>query len=1015
MAADNGTEKKSFSHTLNLPKTNFPIRAQASVSEPKILQFWEDSAIYEQSLQERLESKPFVLHNGPPYANGNIHIGHVLNQTLKDIVCRSRRMEGFKSFFKAGWDCHGLPIEIKVLKELGWDKNPDALDAQVLKQKCKEFAQLWIDRQMVDLKRLGLMADFKNYYSTMSPEYEAGVLEVFAKFVAQGFIGRREKTVPWCFSCQTTLASAEIEYKDRKDPSCYVLFAAEISSVAEALPELISCQVNFLPWTTTPWTLPLNRALVLKPDTEYCAVEFAAGRVFIVAEKLAAKVCAKLGLELKITLKFNSARLAHVKILHPFNPLQFVPVIFDHFVSLEDGTAVVHCAPGCGPEDYLIALRERLEVYSPLSSAGTYTDEIVPAELKGMPITEGQWWCLKFLQTNGNLLFKENITHSYPHCWRCKNGLMFRATKQWFCNLDVKQVKNRLLAELENINFVPDWGKNRLEAAIKTRAEWCISRQRHWGVPIVALKCKICDESFTSAEFVLAVSRKVQVHGISFWDEVTVEELAQLAKVPAKGCECAVSAWHKEKDIIDVWFESGASFWSVHENDAGLTPGQENLSKAPADIYLEGSDQHRAWFQTSLFCAMVATDKPCMKTILTHGYIVDEKREKMSKSLGNALDAQELLAQYGADVIRLWVASTDYKNDAPISREMLESIAGIFRKIRNTCRFMISTIHDYDGKVVESDAKKITTVSPIFMIPHQNEFTDWDEAQDFTNVNFLAVDRLMLGKLLKFTTTVRLAYAEFDFTTIFSAVANFCNNDLSAEYFDIVKDRLYVEPVASNSRRAAQATIYHILDCMTHLMAPILPFLTEELSEFYNDKKTTSIHTHQFLSKKYLEQLLNRLDEKMIVFDAGENLPTQAKLAVEEFWILVEKLRRHVLKAIEKQREQKIIKHSLEARVLLFIDPQNEFGKNLNQGLSAIDKNFEGALKFLEDFFIVSQVVLLQAADELEATELDWLKISVTTALGSKCARCWRWEESVQNELCKRCEKIVMGMQSAGI
>lgn len=1013
----NDNDKKSFSKTLNLPKTEFPIRPKAEETETKILKLWEEINVYRQSLEIREGNETFTLHDGPPYSNGKIHMGHVLNKVLKDVFCRSRRMEGKQSFFQPGWDCHGLPIELKVTQELGWDKNPENIDPEILKKKCREFSEHWIDRQMADFKRLGVMADWENYYSTMSPEYESGVLEVFSKFVAQGLIERREKTVPWCASCHTTLAAVEIEYKDRKDPSCFVLFDLDeqnsqkyFSDLKHEQPEL---KVSMLAWTTTPWTLPLNRALVLKPKTEYSVVKFDESKAFVVASKLVDQVCKTVGVEPTVIAQVDSSTLTGLEACHPVDLERKVPVVFDQMVSLDDGTAVVHCAPGCGPEDYLIALREKIEVFSPLTPDGKYSADVMPKELEGMPITEGQWWTLKFLKERGNLLFKGNINHSYPHCWRCKNGLMFRATKQWFCNLDSGQTKDKLIENLDKIQFIPDWGKNRLDGFIKSRSEWCLSRQRHWGVPIPALKCKKCDEGFISEELVAEFAKLVAKHGIAHWDTVTVDDVKNFAKVPDSGCSCAKSDWIKEGDIMDVWFESGASFWSVAKKDKRASLKGDKAQELPISLYLEGSDQHRGWFQSSFSCSVITTGSPSMEAILTHGYIVDEKREKMSKSLGNTVNAEDLLKKHGADVLRLWVCSESFQNDMPISDKMVDTVAGIFRKIRNTFRFMVSNLYDYDGQVpgnAEVDADGQAAV-PNFRIPHEDQFSP-DKPSELarSNITLMASDRYILGKLLKVSRKIRQAYKDYDLTTVFSTLSNFCNNDLSAGYLDIAKDRLYVEKADGNARRSAQATVYHVLDYLNHMISPVLPFLTEELSDIYNSEKDSSIHTHYFLSDGYLERLVGALDKKMCSISerfSSDSESGECTQECEKFWPLADKMRKAVLKSIEGLREQGQIKHSLEASVTVFVEPKNEAGSTVCQGLHAIDEKFEGSVKFLEDFLIVSKIEITHSPDGLDSTELDWLHVKVDNAPGTKCPRCWKWEEKDADALCARCKDVL--------
>jgi isoleucyl-tRNA synthetase len=965
-------QKVSFKDTLNLPTTEFPIRPNAKVDDPAMIERWEKEDLFKKSFECNDGNTKFILHDGPPYANGHLHLGHAYNKILKDIVTKSQRMLGKHVPVTPGWDCHGLPIELKVSQE-----NP-GIDAVALKKKCREYANHWIDVQRSEFKRLGVLMDWDNPYITMSYSYEASILRAFGEFVDQGYIERKNKTVPWCASCQTVLASAEIEYQERKDPSIYVLFALEKSAVARIAPEIKDKSINLLIWTTTPWTLPLNRAVLMRPDTTYVITEIQ-GTYVVVAKELVARVENTVGQSATIVAEFNSSKLVGARALHPFIDQLSVPIILDQSVSLEDGTANVHCAPGCGPEDYEVAVKNGLEIFSPLTPGGKYAKGIQPQELEGMSITDGQIWVLKKLTEHNTLFFKTSIRHSYPHCWRCRNGLMFRATKQWFCDLSKGDLKNRVLEAINDIKTLPEKSSNRLKATVEGRLEWCLSRQRVWGVPIPALLCKDCDHYFVSKVFIDAVALHVEKHGIEYWDEVSLHDLG----IDDKACEqCGSKNFVKEKDILDVWFDSGVSHYAVLEQRSELA--------FPADMYLEGKDQHRGWFQSSLLTSMVLNNKACMRTIVTHGFTVDDKGRKMSKSLGNVVAPREMIDRLGTDGLRLWVSSIDCESDAVVSELLLQNVQEVFRKIRNTCRFLLSNIYDYDH---EKDAVPLKELN--------------------------LLDQYALEQLFKVNHAVLNHYKSYDFTKVFHALADYCAVELSAFYLDIIKDRLYTEKAHGHARRSAQTVCWYILDTLTKLIAPVMSFTAEQLSDHYQKNKEQSIHLQSFNSLHSVWELLGEyyaqahriILPQFLAVDIEPMLEIDARLFTTERetqWLLLKEIRSALLKALEVQREKGMIKHSLEARLTICIDTKYDAMNALEDFYAALAQSGQRREDFFKEFLIVSQVRFVSQAQGLEESELQGLWVRVEHAHGQKCPRCWQWQETEnQYNLCDRCQEIV--------
>lgn len=940
----------SYKDTLNLPHTDFPIRAQAHIFDQEILDRWENERLYAVAFDHNKGKEQFFLPDGPPYSNGDIHLGHAYNKILKDIVAKSERMSGKRVIFFPVWDCHGLPIELKVTQETKLDKN----DPIALKKACRVYAQKWVDIQKAQFKNLGVLMQWDKYCTTMDPMYEAQTLRAFGSMFEKGYIARKQKTVPWCMNCQTVLANAEIEYEERKDPSIYVQFpfSSEISS--RLFPQALGKQVSLLIWTTTPWTLPLNRAVVLKPGATYQLVEINE-KLVIIGKSLVANVAAVMGVTPTVLAEFQAEHVIGQKVNHPCIKDLQVPVIGDAFVSLEDGTACVHSAPGCGPEDYEIGIKNGLEIYSPLTIDGRYTDEIVPAELSGMLVTDGQWAVLKILAELDLLLFKQTIRHSYPHCWRCHNGLIFRATKQWFCDLSQHNLRERALQAISEMRMIPETGRNRLAATVSGRLEWCLSRQRAWGVPIPAVSCSDCNDVYISTEMIEFVAKGVEVSGIEYWDEVAVELL-----IPGGCCQkCASKNVKKESDILDVWFDSGVSHFATMSE---LLEANDVIY--PADMYLEGKDQHRGWFQSSLLTSLALHEKPAMKEILTHGFTVDEKGRKMSKSIGNVVSPADIIKEIGNDGLRLWVASNDYDSDPVVSKNLMNNVAEVHRKIRNTCRGLLMNLYDF---TFQKDAISVEKM--------------------------LIVDQYALLQLHDLNESIKQAYKDRKTTAVFHELADYCVKDISSFYLDIVKDRLYVEKADSIERRSAQTVCYYIVDTLTKVMAPVLSFTAELIADAYQVNKKRSIHLQDFESLTWVQDRL---------FDQNN----EAVQAFKESFDAMRDVRSLVLKSLEDLRNQGIIKHSLDAAVQLYIAKDYKHYQQVANLFDRIREQGQSVDLFLKEYFIVSQINLADTAGDMPQVT-PGVFVQTVKAQGGKCARCWQWEPDslfhVEKQLCQRC------------
>jgi len=954
MAEENKLKTVSYKETLNLPQTDFPIRANAAIEEPKLLARWQKEELYKKSFACNKGKEKYIFHDGPPYANGNIHLGTAYNKILKDIFTKSQRMMGKHVPITPGWDCHGLPIELKVTAE-----HPNLAPEQ-LKKECRNYATGWIKTQKEQFKELGVLMNWDHPYLTMSKQYESTIVRAFGKFVEGGYIERSNKTVPWCASCKTVLAAAEIEYEDRKDPSIYVAFPLEEATQKKVFPALKDT-VNMLIWTTTPWTLPLNKMVILKPKEQYDVLDIN-GTLCVVGSKLSDAICKKLEVTKKVVATCKAEDLVGGNALHPFIEGQKSALVSDGFVGTQEGTACVHGAPGCGADDYEVALKNKIEIFSPLSDDGKYEEGILPQELVGQEVAKAHGWIIKTLQEKGRLLLKESIKHSYPHCWRCQKGLIFRATKQWFCDLEQNNLRQKALDAIENIAFVPEVTRNRLRAVIKGRLEWCLSRQRIWGTPIIAALCNECDAAFIDQAMIKEVAKGIEKEGIEYWDTVSLEDVLPKG---TKCAECGSAHFKKEQDILDVWFESGVSHYAVLYNNSELG--------YPADLYAEGSDQHRAWFQSSLLTSLVLEGSACFKAVTTHGYTVDQKGRKMSKSLGNVVAPQEVIKKMGADGLRLWAASIDLGSDAVMSEILVGNVKEVFRKVRNTCRFLVSNLYDFDSK---KDAVALKDIR--------------------------AIDQYALHQLGQFSNAVQKAYQEHDLTGVQHHFADYCAGQLSSFYLDIIKDRLYTDVKNGVERRSAQTASWYILDTLTKLMAPILSFTAEQLADCYQKGKTESIHLQGFAN---VPQVWQENEEK----------------SKECQWEALRIIRSSVLKAIEKLREQSIVKHSLEAKVTLAMNKSQEAVQPVLQLLEDVKRTGQNKEQFLKEYFIVSACEIVDYDDEdqdIDQEEFEKFDVCVASetgllvkaghADGSKCPRCWQWEVTDhEHGLCARCQLAV--------
>ena len=924
--------KNDFKDTLCLPETDFPMRANLAKREPGFLEFWEKRDVFGKMLKVRENSPSFILHDGPPYANGHLHIGTAFNKILKDIINKYKSMQGFYANYVPGWDTHGLPIELHVLKTLGVGK--DAVDPVVLREKCTEYALKFLDIQREEFIRLGVLGDWKNPYITLDPQYEAAQLGAFAVMVKKDLVYKGQKPVYWCIDCHTALAAAEIEYWDETSPSIYVAYP--LSDPGSLHPSLKGMDVNVIVWTTTPWTLPASMAVALGSNHDY-AFYRSGGKVYLFAKALREAVEKETGLvfeEELLTLK--GADLEGKRAIHPFYPDRELPLVLGDYVLLDTGTGCVHTAPGHGVEDYETGVKYGINIYNPVDTKGYFKEGT--GLVDGLHIHEGSKKIFEILEENGRLLGSSTISHSYPHCWRCKKPVIFRSTDQWF--VAVSKFRDATLKAIdEDIRWIPDWGKERIYNMVRDRSDWCISRQRIWGVPIPAFYCDDCGKPILTEDRVLAVQKHVEKEGCSAWWSKTPEELlGDLSFCP----HCNGNKLTKETDIMDVWFDSGSSHAAVLKVRPDL--------KWPADMYLEGSDQHRGWFQTSLLNSMCVYEAPPYEQVLTHGFIVDGEGRKMSKSLGNVIAPQELIKEYGADILRLWVASTDYRNDIRISQGIVKNLSESYRRIRNTARYLLSNLKGFDPAVHSVPPEKMTEM-----------------------------DRWILVKLGALVAKAKEAYDDYEFHVPTFSIHQFCVNELSSFYLDSSKDRMYADGEDSITRRSGQTAMWIILSALVRMLAPVLSFTTEEI---WQTMKTID----------------PSLRESVFLADWPEILPVPDGTALEEKWSGVLAIRSAISRVLEAARKDGVIGHSLDARVEVE-------RKGVEETAAAFSD---------EDFRVFSIVSGFKWVDSLgdmgtiREDEESSLRIGVDKAKGEKCPRCWQYtEEADERGLCPRCSSVL--------
>jgi isoleucyl-tRNA synthetase len=918
-----------YAKTINLPKTDFSMKAELVKKEREILKFWEENKIYQKLQEKNKKSEKFILHDGPPYPNGDVHLGTAFNKFLKDVIVKYKSLKGFYSPFVPGWDCHGMPIEHIIIENLEKNENVDKIE---IRRRCREYALKYVNIQKEQFRRLGVFGDWENPYLTLSPIYESKIIETFGKLVEDEYIFKALRPIYWCYHCQTALAEAEIEYSQQKSPSIYVKFRVLDDLKISNLP------VYILIWTTTPWTLPANVAIALNPDFEYQAVELE-NEVLILAKNLISPLLEKLNIKnFKVLKNFEGKELEGTICKHPFIERE-VKLILADYVSEETGTGCVHIAPGHGQEDYLSGLEYKLPVISPVDNLGNFTKEV--EEFAGINVFSANPLIIKKLKEKNMLLFSEEILHSYPNCWRCNNPLIFRATEQWFFNMDKNNLREKVLNLIKKVKWVPEWGEAKFSHLIKNRPDWCISRQRNWGVPIPAFYCENCGEILLDLKIIEMIKKRVEKEGVDFWFR---EEPNEILKEEIKCKKCGNYKFKKETDILDVWFESGVSF-------AGVLKTREELS-FPADIYLEATDQHRGWFQSSIWPSVATESIPPYKIVITHGLIQDEEGKKMSKSKGNVINPNEIIEKYGADILRLWFSSVDYTSDVRLSEKMLDPVIDAYRKIRNTCRFLLGNLFDFEKEKDLIEYGKL-----------------------------LEIDKWALLKLHNLIKKVTEAYENFEFFTVFHSIYNFCVKEMSSFYLDILKDRLYTFAPKSLERRSAQTVLYQIVLNLSKLLAPILSFTAEEIWQHIKGKNSISVYLSEFPSveEKYLNEELENRYEKIL------------------------EIRDEVNKALEIIRNRKLIGQSLEAEIEIYSDEENK------EFLQSFTK------EELKAIFIVSDVEIksLPSPEGVFTSEkIKDLNILVKKASGKKCKRCWNYSITVGEnkeyiDICERCIKVL--------
>jgi len=922
--------------TVNLPRTAFPMKANLQTTEPQVIARWHETGVYDRLRERRKGAPTFILHDGPPYANGRIHIGHAMNKVLKDFIVKSKSMAGFDAPYVPGWDCHGLPIELKVDRELGPKKRE--MSIADFRRECRKYAEKYVQIQRADFERLGIMGTWDEPYLTMNFPYQAAIVRALGRFVEQGMVYKGKKPVHWCIHCRTALAEAEVEYDDHTSSSIYVEFALDPASAAELatrVPETEGRQVSTLIWTTTPWTIPSNLGIAFHPDFTY-GLYPVGDRVVFIAEGLAAQVASITGVELGAPVAVVEGRVFdRISFRHPLYDRASLGLLAD-YVTLEQGTGAVHTAPGHGAEDYVTGVKYGLEIYAPVGPGGHFTDEV--EMFAGERVFDANPLIVDALSERGALWKHKKFEHSYPHCWRCHNPVIFLATAQWFISMDQAGLRAMALDAITKVAWYPAWGEERIHNMLAHRPDWCISRQRTWGVPIPALGCTACGEAVLTTELVNRAAAVFEQYGADAWYERPLEEFVPEGFTCPS---CKGSTFEREQNILDVWFDSGSS----HE---GVLPVHKGLSW-PADMYLEGTDQYRGWFHSSLLVGLGTRHQAPFREVLTHGFVVNEEGKKMSKSLGNDIPPQQIIDHSGAEVLRLWVAMTDYRDEVRIGKEILARTVEAYRKLRNTLRYCAANLYDFDPA---RDAVPVASM--------------------------MEIDRFALGRYAEAAKKIVAAYAAYDFPAIFQIVNALATVDLSAFYFDVSKDRLYTFGAGSHGRRSAQTALFHIVDGLTRLIAPLLPVSADELWRALPGERDDSVHLALFPAE--LDALIDP--------------------ALQARWEQMLSVREAVLPRIEAMRQQKTVGQSLEAHVTLTAS-------------GALFQLLDAHRDDLPMLFITSSVTLVEGAAGSD------LGIGVSRTDGTKCVRCWRYVPEVAADghfdgLCPRCVDAVTPTVGAG-
>ena len=945
---------QDYNVTINLPKTEFPMRAGLPKREPEILKSLNEKGVYKRLIEKNAGKPAFILHDGPPFSNGDIHIGTAMNKVIKDIIIRHKNMSGWLAPYTPGWDNHGMPIESAIIKKNNLDRKkmsiPEFRDA------CREFAENYVDRQREQFKRLGVIGDWDNPYLTMLPSFEAEEVRVFGKMYEKGYIYKGLKPVYWCPHDETALAEAEIEYADEPCAAIFVKFRVkDTRGLLDDVPGVENA--SFLIWTTTAWTLPCNLAICLGPDIEY-AVCAANGEVYIIAATLAESVFNKAGIkDFEILKKLPGSAFELMTAQHPFYDRESLVILGDH-VTIDTGTGCVHTAPGHGADDFVVCRKyPQIPVITPVDYHGVMTDEAL--QYTGIFYSKAGNIIIEDLKRSGALFAAEEIVHSYPHCWRCKNPVIFRATEQWFAS--VEAMKDTAVRASNDIQWIPEWGKERMIAMLVERSDWCISRQRHWGLPIPVFTCDVCEKPVCTPETIESVALLFGEKGSNAWHET------DSANILPKGfvCpHCGAKSFSKGSDTLDCWFDSGSTHAGV------LSSGAFPLLSYPADLYLEGGDQYRGWFQSSMLTSIAVNGIAPYKIIITHGWTVDGEGKAMHKSLGNTVAPEDVIKDYGADILRLWVASTDYRADSRISKDILKQLSDIYLKIRNTARFMLGNLYGFD---------------PDNMV-RLNEMPE--------------LDRWALARLNKLVAGVNASYEKYEYHTIYHAVHNFCTIDMSNFYLDIIKDRLYCDEADGLSRMSAQTVMYIILDSLVRILAPILAFTSEEIWE---------IMPHG-----------NGAERESVLFNPMPYSNPDYELSPDQeaTWERLLRLRTDVNKALELARIEKTIGKPLDAEVTLYLsDDSYDFVTNAECGMRNAELEAEGALnqihEFLRTLFIVSSVSTVKGnGTGHTGIEFPGVTISVESSAAPKCARCWTHDKDIGKsaehpELCPRCLRVI--------